>query len=257
MVKSVGFNPHILEDKIVLDGISAINILKEERNLAGRIAGGMAVQSYIPKELHRGTIDVDYSLVWNGCITCYKDLCLPMTDFLQKLGYEISFKRKGLAHEITYKDFKNQFMIQHPNRSPKHFEKIKKDLEREVANQRRVNVLGIEFDALSPEDIFVTKLNRVLVFKDKYNLQIPSEKESIESLRKISEELGAEIVSKAPQISPQEVANLRMINDLYDMKCLTNHANLDKKYLQEALISWGDMNERLRDVVPGMEESIL
>lgn len=243
MTKPVYFKQHTLEEPLVLDGIEAINALEKATGLVGRISGGMGVQGYLPAELHRGTIDLDYSMVWQGNFTDYKELCGPLVDVLKSKGYEPSFKKKGLAFEITYnRDSEGSFMIQHPNRSPRHFERIKKSLEREDEHKRRISRKGVEFDVLSPEDIIATKLHRVLLFANSYELEIPK-KEDVEAsfLRKTSEELVRDIVSRAPEISPKDVALLRMINDLYDISCLSENIPLNGSYLGEVLEDWSEI----------------
>ena len=71
-MKNYGLTPHKLNDKIVLDGIEAINNLQHENKLAGFISGGMAVSSYLPSENHRETIDLDYTLFFGGNVGDYK-----------------------------------------------------------------------------------------------------------------------------------------------------------------------------------------
>lgn len=250
MTKPVHFKQHTLEEPVVLDGIKAINTLKDANGLAGRVSGGMGVQSYIPAELHRGTIDLDYSMIWQGNFTDYKELCKPLVDFLRFKGYEPSFKKKGLAFEVTYnRDAEGSFMIQHPNRSPRHFNRIRRSLEREDWNKRRVSRAGVEFDVLSPEDIIATKLHRILLFSHRYGLKIPG-KEDVElsSLRKTSEALVKDIVSRTPEISPKDVALLRMINDLYDISCLSESIPLDGNYLGEVLEDWSNITEDVQSM---------
>lgn len=257
MTKPVHFKQHSLEEPVVLDGIQAINTLEEANGLAGRISGGMGVQSYIPVELHRGTIDLDYSMIWQGNFTDYKELCKPLVDFLRFKGYEPSFKKKGLAFEVVYKgDSNGSFMIQHPNRSPRHFNRIRRSLEREDWNKRRVSRAGVEFDVLSPEDIIATKLHRILLFSNRYELKLPGKEDAgVGSLRETSERLVKDIVSRAPEISPKDVALLRMINDLYDISCLSESITLDGRYLGEVLEDWSNVTEDV-DAMSGLWRNV-
>jgi len=258
MTKPVHLTAMTLEDTIVLDGVKAINILKEERKLKGRIAGGMAVQGYTPKELHRETIDLDYALSWNGSATEYRELCVPLVDFLRNQGYDVSFMKKGLAYEFIYKKENGggSFMIQHPHRSNNHLGRIQHTLDREFENQRIVSKNDLSFDALSPEDIIVTKLNRALIFSDRYGLAIPQEK-TLSSLKETSTKLRAEIISRTPEVSPRDVALLRLVNDMYDIKCLTDTVGINKKYFEEVLEDWGRIDRDFFTFLSQMEVSVL
>ena len=242
MAKPVHLTVRNLEDRIVLDGILAINTLKDERKIPGRIAGGMAVQGYTPSETHRGTIDVDYSLLWNGSCTSYKELCAPLVKFLNEKGYEIEFRKKGFAFEIVYKKdgTEGAFMIQHPHRSENYFKRMKHTLEREVYHQRLVSRDGISFESLSPEDLIVKKINRILTFSHSYGISIPHN-HSLPDLRQNSDAIRADIVSRSGEAAPQDVALLRMLNDIYDIQCLNESVGINSRYLSEVLSEWEEV----------------
>jgi hypothetical protein len=250
MTKPVYMKQHILQDDIVLDGIRSINVLKDERKINGRISGGMAVQSYLPRELHRGTIDLDFSLLWNGCSTEYRKLCLPLIDFLEKEGYLVSFRKKGLAYEITYarENGKDSFIIQHPHKSNRHFEKTKHTLEREIANQHVSKINGLEFGTMSPEDLIVSKTNRALIFSERYGLKLPLNK-SITSLAIQAQKLKEDILPRGAEACARDVALLRLVNDLYDLKCLSEHVEVDSNYLKQVLSEWGHRQTEIHDLL--------
>jgi len=240
MVKRVHLPSHKLEDHVVLDAIKAVNHLKEKKKIKGRIAGGMAVQSYIPEGLHRSTIDLDFSLLWNGRTSDFKKVVEPLLDYLEGEGYETNFQKKGFSYDVVFSKGtpKDSFMIQHPRYSKKHFDKIKKTLEREVENTRIISREDTGYSVVSPEDSVVTKLNRILVFSERYDgLWTPSEV-SVDSLKKQSEDLKKEVTSRFLGITPEEIAELRLVNDCYDVKCMASHVGLNKGYFKEVLKDW-------------------
>lgn len=245
-MKQVHLTQHRLEDFIVKDSIRAVNILKEEKKTKGRIAGGMAVQSYTPKELHRGTIDLDFTLYWRGGISEFKDLCKPLVNYLENQNYNVNFRKKGQVFEITFGKDKDSFMMQHPRFSRNYFKRIKNSLEREISNQRTISKEGLNYEVLSPEDLVVTKINRALVFSERYNLWTPKEV-SIKSLKKISKKLRNEIVSHSLEISPEKIALLRLINDCYDVKSLSENVGLNKNYFNEVAKDWENYKTNLKD----------
>ena len=102
-MKNYGLKSHKLGDKIVLDGIEAINLLQRENKLPGFISGGMAVSSYLPIENHRETIDLDYTLLFGGGVGNYKQISEPLVKSLTEKGYFIEYKKKGTTHDYFIK----------------------------------------------------------------------------------------------------------------------------------------------------------
>ncbi len=237
-MKPVNLTPHKSEDKIVVDAIKAVNYLKEEKQLKGRIGGGMAVQSYIPSELHRLTIDLDVSLLWHGGAPEFKELSKPLIDYLKANNYQVNLQKKGFAYEFIFnKGTKDSFMIQHPKYSKNYFERNKKSLEREIENERILSKKDVSFSVLSPEDLMVGKLNRAIIFSKEYGISAPKDV-SLENLKKESERLREGVVSRFSEVSPREVALLRLVNDCYDIQCLNDSVGLNKNYFNEVVKDW-------------------
>ena len=125
-MKNYGLKPHKLGDKIVLDGIDAINKLQHETGLPGFISGGMAVSSYLPIENHRETVDLDYTLFFNGGVIDYKKITEHLTRTLIEKDYSIEYRKKGTTHDYLVKRHEDSLLIQHPRKSSNHFIKNKK-----------------------------------------------------------------------------------------------------------------------------------
>jgi len=237
-MKPINLTPHKLGDPIVKDGIKAIQALQNERGIRGRIAGGMAVESYLPKELHRQTIDLDYGLPWQGNATQYREFIQPMTKFLKEKGYDSEVRKKSKSFDFSYwNEEGDSFMIQHPKYSPAFYERVEPTIEREVENRRTLSRNGINYSVISPEDLVATKLHRILIFSNKYGLWTP-ENVSVGDLRQKSENLRKDIAPRFPEVSPMEVANLRLVNDCYDVRALAETVGLNAPYFGEVSQEW-------------------
>lgn len=245
-MKPINLTPHTLNDPIVKDGIIAIGDLQDERDERGRISGGMAVESYLPKDLHRKTIDLDYSTLWQGNITNYKSYIEPLLDSLSNKGYDSEVRKKAKSFDLLYWKDGDSFMIQHPKYSPSFFKRMKPSIEREVANRRIISRNGIKYPVISPEDLVGTKLHRILLFADKYNLWTP-DSVKLTDLRHRSQTLRADIAPRFPEVSPREVANLRMVNDCYDVKALAETFGLNAKYFGEVAEEWRESKIKSED----------
>jgi hypothetical protein len=235
MVKQICYNSYVLEDPIVLDGILAVEEMKKVGKIKGHIAGGMGVQSYIPERYHRKTIDLDFSTSWSGGIEDFRGVTSPLRSFLEDKGYKVELKKKHSTYDYVISKGQDSFMIQHRTESKNHFENYtKKTIEREVANHRRMVKEGINYDVLSPEDLVVHKLNRAGIFSKKYGIEKPAFI-PLESLFSNLINLRTELVSHFDDTSPEQIAELRLLCDLFDVKCLGEHVSLDKSYFDEVV----------------------
>src|SRR3989338_2486865 len=238
-MKNYGLKPHKLGDKIVLDGIEAINILQRENKLPGFISGGMAVSSYLPIENHRETIDLDYTLLFGGGVGNYKQISEPLVKSLTEKGYFIEYKKKGTTHDYFIKCNEDSFLIQHPRRSYNNFMKNKKSLEREIDNRRVISngKWDLSYAVLSPEDIVIHKLNRALKVHVEYNVAFPKNIPQ-EYFKKQIESLKEEVLNLKDSVTPKMLARLRLFYDVFDIKSLGKSIGLNKVYFEEALKDW-------------------
>ena len=236
-MKNYGLKPHKLGDKIVLDGIDAINKLQHETGLPGFISGGMAVSSYLPIENHRETVDLDYTLFFNGGVLDYKKITEHLTRTLIEKDYSIEYRKKGTTHDYLVKRHEDSLLIQHPRKSSNHFIKNKKSLEREICNRRIISDKDISYAVLSPEDLVLHKLNRVLKFHTEYNVAFPKNI-SQEDFKKQIESFKEEVLNLKDSVYPRMVAKLRLFYDIFDIKSLGKSIGLNKNYFEEALKDW-------------------
>ena len=236
-MKNYGLKPHKLGDKIVLDGIEAINKLQHETKLPGFISGGMAVSSYLPIENHRETVDLDYTLFFNGGVMDYKKITEHLVRALIEKDYSIEYRKKGTTHDYLVKHHEDSLLIQHPRKSPNNFIKNKKGLEREICNRRIMSDKNISYAVLSPEDLVLHKLNRILKFHTEYNVAFPKNI-SQEDFKKQIESIKEEVLNLKDSVSPRAVAKLRLFYDIFDIKSLGKSTGLNKNYFEEALKDW-------------------
>lgn len=244
MVKNFKLNPCVLEDEIVLDGIRAINFLKEQTKRASCLSGGMAVSSYLPIETHRHTIDLDFNMYWGGTMADFRYTAAPLLDALKGQGYNVDLKRQNSTFDIIYSKGGEEFMIQHQRRSKSNFKKNQPCFRREFENRRVISKEGLQYEVISPEDIMVRKLSRMFKFSEQYNMAFPDLRPLPELKDHIEQEKQALVES--PEENHREVIHLRMEHDLYDIKRLGNYIGVNETYLNSAIDDWTTQPARFK-----------
>jgi len=231
--------PHILGDPIVMDAVKAINLVKQSKQIDGHVGGGMAVGAYIPIEEQRPTIDLDFTLLWGGTTEEFRSLMEPMIIDLKLIGYDLNVHKGDKTYDISVQSpsQSDSLLIQHHRRNKGNFERNRKSLEREVANQRIVAKDGTSFSVMSPEDLILHKLSRLFTFSSVYGLAIPARMKTDNMARTIR--LFRKNYSSSPD-GPQEkeAVLIRMYHDAHDIKHLSMHAGLNKRYFEEAAKDW-------------------
>ncbi|HJX50478.1 MAG TPA: hypothetical protein VJ438_03380 [Candidatus Nanoarchaeia archaeon] len=204
----------------------------------------MAVGAYIPPEEQRPTIDLDFTLLWGGTTEEFRSLMKPMIQDLRLSGYDLDVQKGDKTYDISVQSpAKNDaLLIQHHRRNKGNFEKNRKSLEREVANQRVIAKDGVSFAVMSPEDLILHKLSRLFTFSNVYNLTIPTRMKTENMMRTIR------LFRKSyhlDNIKESDNALIRMYHDAHDIKHLSMHAGLNKRYFEEAAKDWNKkyMNE--------------
>jgi len=236
-MKDYTLKSHKVSDKIVLDGIEAINMVKSESGLEGHISGGMAVSSYLPIEDHRETIDLDYNLFFGGGTVDYKAITEPLVENLIQKGYSIEYNKRGSTHDYVVKGNGDSLLIQHQRRSMNNFEKHKGSFEREIENQRIISRKDLSYAVLSPEDLVVHKLNRALKFSRMYDVDFPKNMPQ-KDFKNVVDSLRADVLSLVDSASPRSVARLRLFYDVFDIKSLSKNVGLNKNYFEEVIEDW-------------------
>ena len=235
---------HNLDDEIVFDSLVAVNEIFE--NLPGHVSHGIAVQSYLPKESFRKTIDLDIDIFCGGGTSFYKEIFNPMKESLTSQGYEIDSKKKGSTFDHFINKNGDSYIIQFPRRSKNNFEKKRRQsLEREISNQRIISRNGITYPVISPEDLVNHKLSRVSNFVESFGARVPDYlnredfKEEAEDMRAVVTYSILDTNEKLKEKVRKEIMfQFRVLCDCYDVKALSEFVGLDKNYLDEAIESW-------------------
>ncbi len=239
MEKEFKPTPHIIGDSIVVDTIKALNLMKQARQIDGHVGGGMAVGAYIPVEEQRPTIDLDFALLWGGTTEEFRTLMEPMLSDLKLGGYDLNVHKGDKTYDISVQSTSqsDSLLVQHQRRNKGNFEKNKKSLEREVANQRVVTKEGMSFSVMSPEDLILHKLSRLFTFSKVYDLVIPA-KMKTENMARTIRLFRKEYKPNSDGVQEREDALIRMYHDAHDIKHLSMHAGLNRRYFEEAAKDW-------------------
>lgn len=238
MGKNFLLDSHVLEDPIVLDGISAVGCLEQLLGRPVLICGGMAVSSYLPEETHRHTVDLDFSILWGGTTDQFWKLTEPIVGVLHEKGYAVHKHKQKQTFDIPYSGHSSRFMLQHQRRSTAYFERRRRSFEREIANRRHVVKSDLGYDVESPEDLMVRKLARILKFARQYDLAFP-EIRGLDEMKAHIEEEKKQIIA-LPNVPERDIIRLRMNHDLYDIARLGNYTGANMRYLKEVLTDWTD-----------------
>ena len=254
-----GLRAHNLDDGIVLNSIAAVNEVFEY--LPGHVSHGIAVQSYLPKESFRKTVDLDIDIFFGGGTSSYKEIFQPMKEVLVSQGYEINTKKKGSTFDHFISKDGDSYIIQFPRRSQSNFEKKrKKSLEREISNQQIIFRNGITYPVISPEDLVNHKLSRVSNFVDSFDAKVPDYL-SREDFKNEADDMRAVVTYSIldtneklkEKVRKEIMFQFRVLCDCYDVKALSEFVGLDKLYLDEAISSW-ENPEKQRKVYSLMDK---
>lgn len=238
MGKEIHLQPHTLHDPIVFEGIRGVNAIISESKIPGCITGGIAVQSYLPPEQHRKTVDLDFVVLCGGGSTGqFRTITNPLVDYLQSRGYDVNFKKKGYTYEFSLAKSNDALLIQHHRRTPSNYSRQRESLEREAENSHTYDKDGFQFQVLSPEDLILHKLSRTLIFSSKHGVKIPYSL-TTDHLRKDADRIREDVVARLANVSPNEVAKLRLYYDCLDIKSLILSTDINTQYLESSASDW-------------------
>src|SRR3989344_1465842 len=237
-MKDLTLKQHRIRDPIVLASIHGINKVKAETGVDGHITGGMAVNSYLPPELRRSSVDLDFSLYWGGDTEEFRTLTYPLMCELRERGYEAEgFQKRNLSYELVAGSNGDSLLIQHQRRNKKNLEKNALSIQREMANHRTVSKDGFSYDVLSPEDLVLRKMSRMIKFSGTYSIEMPRNV-SIPDFTQEIERRKKELAIRSEEYDPRLVTEIRMLCDAYDIKTLADYVGLNDNYFSEASADW-------------------
>jgi len=228
---------HDLDKITVKESIRGIEELREARGIGAYICGGLAVSSYLPASKRRSTIDLDFTLCWGGTTEEFKELIKPFVSHIESKRWKVGFKRAGKTYDLTVKAPFDTLLVQHQRRSKKNFEANRASFEREVENSRYVFRGNLAYHVLSPEDIAVHKASRILIFQNRFGIELP-EDYRFRHLDSISKQLRQKVIELGKNADSHDVLQLRTYYDIYDIKALAEHPGLNIAYFNRALRDW-------------------
>ena len=129
VIAKLSFKPRTLEDPIVLDGLSAISLLKEPLYLVG----GVATQSYLPTSCRRPTADVDFSIVRPFNYGDFKLMISPAEEFLRDKGYQTKTKKRSTSYSLDVSSLDHEGLcLEFSRRNVQSFERNKKKIGKRI-----------------------------------------------------------------------------------------------------------------------------
>jgi len=235
-----------INSPIVLDCLEATINCEKPLLFSGGLVG---VQSYVKENprLFRTSSDIDTSFAnYAPTFSEFKDtIYADLFDNLSN-GYKISSpKKKRQVYEAYISDDDNNLVLQVSRRSKLNFEKNKSRIKREYENGVVQTLDKIKYKVLSPEDIILHKILRIIKYRDCYNINytaaaredLSNQQKTIKHLKK---ELQANLTNLDPEITPRKIAEVRALADIYDIQLLDSKVGIDKDYFKYAKADWSN-----------------
>ena len=196
--------------------------------------GGIAVQMYGKEHgvtTFRTTSDIDTETHER----------MPFTEFIEKIatpimdnleGYTVMPRKGRKAYELKVIDKQGNAVLIHGNRYSRKQFRLKRDmLERELEKTRYVSIADAPIRIIAPEDIVVTKLDRILTNLEHYNLDL--QQREVQQLNQDRIDLYAVF----DQAEPVDLGRLQLDKDIHDLNIM-GEVELDPNYLQDARNDW-------------------
>jgi len=233
---------HVITDRIVRDSIQAMESVPNKKY----VGGGIAVQSYTPEDLHRETVDLDYMLGERyGSQAGFKCRVKNFFRTMEEQGYNVRFKKRHSTYQLEITgDAGDTLLVQCPRRTAKNYERMQKIIQRELDHARDREIVSVKFKALSPEDLILRKMLRMLSFQEQYGVRPSTRTQSLSSFLQHVREEREEAFKRFDSLEPAEVAQLRVYADLFDVWALMSCAEPDESYLREGLGYWEYLKEK-------------
>ena len=136
-------------------------------------------------------------------------------------------------------------------RSPENYSRSRERLGGEIEQARIFNEDNVEYRVLAPENIVARKLQRVSAFLKGYDLRLPEKESDLKKQLDQWMELRVDAARRLDQLSPQDIAGLRLSADLYDLSALNEYSVLDKTAFSKTCAHWDNIDKK------GLVESVI
>lgn len=245
---------HTIEDKIVQDTyIAFAQILGQDKFFSG----GMALQMSLPTHLHRGSNDVDMNGIPKLSFGEFKTEINPGIEVLTKdMGYRFKSKKRRHTYDLMISNTEGDTIIlQYPNKGSSIWGRHV--AERENANTQSVQFKGVGLRVLATEDSILHKLVRSSSFISGHDLVTPNPDLSLKELKRRIERYKEDYTLNSFNLDPQEsmrdIARIRLLADIFDIKALTIYKGLDKQYFLEGMEDYSRLREDKSKIVDDLQ----
>ncbi|MBS3072339.1 hypothetical protein J4477_00720 [Candidatus Pacearchaeota archaeon] len=250
VTKKFLIEPKTIDYPIVKNGLVAVSILNNSEPYF--VVGGVATQSYLPSSCRRDTADIDLCLIRPLSFPEFREMVVPLEEFLHDLGYTTEIKKGSRACTLTYTSSEQgSVSIEAPRRNDGNIARNIKRLEREYKNSRKKIIEGkdVSIKVSSPEDIAIPKLVRSIHAIGRYPYlegYIPP------TIEKLNDKIIERRLSRINQMRREAMTNpgdseiaerLRFKSDLFDIRILGELAGFNECYWCEAEADWNTLRE--------------
>jgi len=229
-------NSHVLSDRIVQDGLSAlVEHLPHSKYYVG---GGTAVQMQVPDKYHRSTSDLDTTFGRSMSYNDFKTMLEGVQADLMNKGYASELEKNRQHYDVVYSTPQDTHLIQVSRRSSANFERNTEEIMREIERTRTIQFDGVHtVPVLSPEDIILHKTRRICVFESKYGVSFLKKYGTHEAQHEFLMKERARAERAFDTFSPEEVADMRLQADVFDIGILLDFAPFDDTYFRKHAIN--------------------
>ncbi|MBT3940979.1 hypothetical protein HOD83_02625 [Candidatus Woesearchaeota archaeon] len=227
-----------IEDTITRDGLKAL-----PETLV--TVGGMAIQLYAQNLGYtnfRSTSDIDTETHERMSFTEFVDrIAVPIMDQLP--NYSIIPRKRRKAFELKVISEAGEELLIHGNRHSQKEYALKADIRnRELDNTHYIQIDGAPIKLVAPEDIIVTKLDRIIKNVMRYAL-IPEHK----NVTQLNTDR-IQLFESFDNAEAEDIIHLQLNKDAHDL-ALISKKDIDPDYLFEAKKDWPEL-KRLNDTSP-------
>jgi len=221
-----------MKSKLVKETLSNLDKILVEDKV---VCGGLAVQHYIPDHLYRYTCDLDMATKQAMNMTDFKQDVEPLVNHFQEEGYKTSENKSRYSYNLNVeKNPEETLIIQLTRRSPALIKNNEASISNELQNALENKINESKYKVLKPEDLIIRKICRIGEFKEHYpTIHIPTHK--AESIEKRLQELVKKrtaLYESSSNLSKEDVIDLRLDCDIYDVEVLDLFNQLDQSYFE-------------------------
>ena len=245
---------HTRESGIVKDVLAELARDGMDKKYLG---GGIGVQFYLPSEFYRRTSDIDLDSSERFTSGTYHNWVVGLFKPLVDRGYSLDFSKQRSTYDALLEREGQKVILQIRRRSTKNFEDVKKRLEREFANSEIIPYAEGKMRVLNINDLIAHKISRAEMFSRAYSLDLNSPlnmslEDGIERANILKENL--DFSNLDPEEIAKNVAYIRLLSDVMDVKAMIRNSKIDEKYIR---VATSDLRSRESPNVDALADELL